>query len=147
MGLGQRLDEELGEGTLTGLLWTQIHTVGETTYGGDTELVGGDAYIHEEICGLREEVHLYEPARQIADHLVAACAWWRQLLEIVVYAERRDRPHLVGAAVAGVCARSVVTNSDDLFHTVLRICSRSNERGKSIAPGLMVLSSVPGCHT
>ncbi|MBF6619393.1 MAG: class I SAM-dependent RNA methyltransferase, partial [Patulibacter sp.] len=53
MGLGQHLDEELGEGTLTGLLWTQIHTVGETTYGGDTELVGGDAYIHEEICGLR----------------------------------------------------------------------------------------------
>src|SRR5690606_19177033 len=53
----------------------------------------------EEIRGLREEVHLYGPARQIADHLVAARTWWRQLLEIVVYAERRDRPHLVGAAV------------------------------------------------
>jgi 23S rRNA (uracil1939-C5)-methyltransferase len=52
-GLAQRLEEELGEGRLTGLLWTQIHTVGETTYGGDTELVSGDAYIHEEICGLR----------------------------------------------------------------------------------------------
>ncbi|MFA4927923.1 MAG: 23S rRNA (uracil(1939)-C(5))-methyltransferase RlmD [Patulibacter sp.] len=81
MGLGQRLDEELGEGTLTGLLWTQIQTVGETTYGGDTELVGGDAYIHEEICGLRLRIspegffqtntvmaeRLYELAAEYAD--------------------------------------------------------------------------------
>lgn len=81
MGLSQRLDEELGEGTLTGLLWTQIHTVGETTYGGDTELVSGDAYLHEEICGLRLRIspegffqtntvmaeRLYELAAEYAD--------------------------------------------------------------------------------
>lgn len=80
-GLAARLEEELGEGTLTGLLWTQIHTVGETTYGGETELVAGDAYIHEEICGLRLRIspegffqtntvmaeRLYELAGEYAD--------------------------------------------------------------------------------
>ncbi|MGE4427537.1 MAG: 23S rRNA (uracil(1939)-C(5))-methyltransferase RlmD [Solirubrobacteraceae bacterium] len=52
MGLATRLQEELTE-PLTGLLWTQIESVGETTYGGDTELVAGDAYLHEEMAGLR----------------------------------------------------------------------------------------------
>lgn len=80
-GLAAHLEEDLGEGTLTGLLWTQIHTVGETTYGGDTEVIAGDAYIHEEICGLRLRIspegffqtnttmaeRLYELAAEYAD--------------------------------------------------------------------------------
>jgi len=37
----------------TGVLWTQMSQVGETTYGGDTDVVSGGAYIHEEIRGLR----------------------------------------------------------------------------------------------
>ncbi len=80
-GLAAHLDDALGEDALTGLLWTQMQTVGETTYGGDTELVAGDAYIHEEICGLRLRIspegffqtnttmaeRLYELAAEYAD--------------------------------------------------------------------------------
>ncbi|MEV4421721.1 23S rRNA (uracil(1939)-C(5))-methyltransferase RlmD [Patulibacter sp. NPDC049589] len=52
MSLSLYLQEHMSV-PITGLLWTQMSQVGETTYGGDTDLVSGGAYIHEEICGLR----------------------------------------------------------------------------------------------
>ncbi len=78
--LAAHLEESLDH-PVTGLLWTQMQTVGETTYGGDTELIAGDAYIHEEICGLRLRIspegffqtntvmaeRLYELAAEYAD--------------------------------------------------------------------------------
>lgn len=55
LSLSTRLQEAM-DGPVTGLLWTQMHDVGETTYGGETELVSGDAYLHEEISGLRMRI-------------------------------------------------------------------------------------------
>jgi 23S rRNA (uracil1939-C5)-methyltransferase len=52
MGLAAYLDEHMSR-PLTGLLWTQMTQLGETTQGGETELVSGEAYLHEEVCGLR----------------------------------------------------------------------------------------------
>ena len=51
-GLANHLTEQLSR-PLTGFLWTQMSQVGETTYGGETELVVGEKYLHEEIRGLR----------------------------------------------------------------------------------------------
>jgi 23S rRNA (uracil1939-C5)-methyltransferase len=51
-GLANHLEEHMSR-PIAGLLWTQMSQVGETTYGGDTDLVSGGAYIHEEIAGLR----------------------------------------------------------------------------------------------
>jgi 23S rRNA (uracil1939-C5)-methyltransferase len=51
-GLAAHLEEHLSR-PVTGMLWTQMSQVGETTYGGDTELIAGNAYLHEEISGLR----------------------------------------------------------------------------------------------
>jgi 23S rRNA (uracil1939-C5)-methyltransferase len=55
MGLATRLEEATSL-PVTGLLWTQMHDVGETTYGGETDLVAGDAYLYDEICGLRMRI-------------------------------------------------------------------------------------------
>jgi 23S rRNA (uracil1939-C5)-methyltransferase len=52
MGLAAYLDEHMSR-PLTGLLWTQMTQLGETTQGGETELVSGEAYLHDEVCGLR----------------------------------------------------------------------------------------------
>ncbi|MDO9407586.1 23S rRNA (uracil(1939)-C(5))-methyltransferase RlmD [Patulibacter sp.] len=51
-GLATHLNEAMSVAP-TGVLWTQMTQVGETTYGGDTDVVTGGAYIHEEIRGLR----------------------------------------------------------------------------------------------
>jgi 23S rRNA (uracil1939-C5)-methyltransferase len=51
-GLASHLNETMSVPP-TGVLWTQMSQVGETTYGGDTDVVSGGAYIHEEIRGLR----------------------------------------------------------------------------------------------
>ncbi len=80
VGLAARLEEALPQPP-TGVLWTQMAALGETTYGGETEVVAGDAYIHEEICGLRLRIspegffqtnttmaeRLYELAAEYAD--------------------------------------------------------------------------------
>ncbi|MCK9248210.1 MAG: 23S rRNA (uracil(1939)-C(5))-methyltransferase RlmD [Solirubrobacteraceae bacterium] len=50
--LASHLHEALDQ-PLTGVLWTRIDSVGETTYGGDTEVVAGDPYLHEEMSDLR----------------------------------------------------------------------------------------------
>jgi 23S rRNA (uracil1939-C5)-methyltransferase len=52
MGLATHLQETMSR-PVTGVLWTQITQLGETTQGGETDLVAGDAYLHEEIRGLR----------------------------------------------------------------------------------------------
>lgn len=52
MGLATHLNETMSR-PLTGILWTQIGGVGETTSGGETDLVSGEAYFYDEICDLR----------------------------------------------------------------------------------------------
>jgi 23S rRNA (uracil1939-C5)-methyltransferase len=47
-GLAAALSEELGEG-LAGVLWTRSHSLAETTAGGETELVWGEAEVPERL--------------------------------------------------------------------------------------------------
>ncbi|HTB51082.1 MAG TPA: 23S rRNA (uracil(1939)-C(5))-methyltransferase RlmD [Solirubrobacteraceae bacterium] len=47
--LATALVAELGEGTLSGLLWTRSSSLAETTMGGETELVWGDAELPERL--------------------------------------------------------------------------------------------------
>jgi 23S rRNA (uracil1939-C5)-methyltransferase len=50
--LAEQLLEGLEEGSLSGVLWSRSHQLGETTAGGETSLVWGEAELPERICGL-----------------------------------------------------------------------------------------------
>jgi len=50
--LAQALREALGEEALSGVLWTRSRQLGETTAGGETELVWGEEELRERIGGL-----------------------------------------------------------------------------------------------
>lgn len=54
-GLAGRLEERMSR-PVTGLLWTQMDAVGETTQGGETELLAGDPVIYEELCDIRLKI-------------------------------------------------------------------------------------------
>ena len=75
-GLAAHLEEHLSVPP-TGVLWTQMSQVGETTYGGETDLVAGDAYIHEEIRGLRLRISpegFFQTNTVMAERLYALAA-------------------------------------------------------------------------
>jgi 23S rRNA (uracil1939-C5)-methyltransferase len=48
-GAGARSGEQAGEGMLSGVLWTRSSSLAETTMGGETELVWGDADLPERL--------------------------------------------------------------------------------------------------
>jgi 23S rRNA (uracil1939-C5)-methyltransferase len=50
--LAQALARELGEGKLSGVLWTRSGALGETTLGGDTELIWGEEQLPERLGDL-----------------------------------------------------------------------------------------------
>jgi len=88
--LASRLQEAMSR-PVTGLLWTQMHDVGETTYGGDTELVSGEAYLHEELCGLRLRISaegFFQTNTEMAERLyglageAAALEGWERLFDL-----------------------------------------------------------------
>jgi 23S rRNA (uracil1939-C5)-methyltransferase len=51
-GFAQALVSELGEGALSGVLWTRSEQLGETTAGGETKLLWGERELPERMCGL-----------------------------------------------------------------------------------------------
>jgi 23S rRNA (uracil1939-C5)-methyltransferase len=51
-GLAQALRERVGEQQLSGVLWSRSRQLGETTAGGETELLWGEAELPERICEL-----------------------------------------------------------------------------------------------
>jgi 23S rRNA (uracil1939-C5)-methyltransferase len=90
LGLATHLSETLPEPP-TGVLWTQMHDVGETTYGGDTEIVSGQAYLHEELCGLRLRIgpeSFFQTNTEMAERLYGIAAeytglqGWERLFDL-----------------------------------------------------------------
>ena len=80
-GLAAYLQEHMSRAP-TGVLWTQMSQVGETTYGGDTDLVAGGAYIHEEIRGLRLRISpegFFQTNTVMAERLYELAAEYAQL--------------------------------------------------------------------
>jgi 23S rRNA (uracil1939-C5)-methyltransferase len=51
-GFARALVDGLGEAALSGVLWTRSRQLGETTAGGETELLWGEEELSERICGL-----------------------------------------------------------------------------------------------
>ncbi|MSW50587.1 MAG: 23S rRNA (uracil(1939)-C(5))-methyltransferase RlmD [Actinobacteria bacterium] len=75
-GLANHLNETLAVPP-TGVLWTQMSQVGETTYGGDTDVVSGSAYIHDEVRGLRLRISpegFFQTNTVMAERLYALAA-------------------------------------------------------------------------
>jgi 23S rRNA (uracil1939-C5)-methyltransferase len=61
-------------GDLHGLLWTRIESVGETTQGGETELVAGSDYVDEQLSGLRLRISseaFFQTNTEMAEQLYA----------------------------------------------------------------------------
>jgi 23S rRNA (uracil1939-C5)-methyltransferase len=66
----------------TGVLWTRIDGVAETTQGGETELLAGDAQLDEEVGGLRLRVSpqaFLQTNTEMAERLYALAAEYAQL--------------------------------------------------------------------
>jgi 23S rRNA (uracil1939-C5)-methyltransferase len=59
------------------LLWTRVHGLGETTAGGETELLAGEAEIVEEVCGLRFRISpeaFFQTNTEMAERLYGVAA-------------------------------------------------------------------------
>lgn len=74
-----------------GLLWTRIHDVGETTNGGETELLAGAAELEEELCGLRFRISpqaFFQTNTEMAEQLYgiagdfAELAGWERVYDL-----------------------------------------------------------------
>jgi 23S rRNA (uracil1939-C5)-methyltransferase len=81
---GQLDDAGLAQaaGGVDGLLWTQIDSLGETTQGGETELLGGSDYLDEELSGLRLRISseaFFQTNTEMAEELYAIALEYAQL--------------------------------------------------------------------
>jgi 23S rRNA (uracil1939-C5)-methyltransferase len=54
--LARSLREGLGDAALSGVLWSRSQALGETTAGGETELVWGEPELPERMCGLEVRI-------------------------------------------------------------------------------------------
>jgi len=88
--LAAALHEALGE-SLCGVLWTRSSRPAETTVGGDTELVWGEAELPEQICGLDLRISpeaFFQTNTEMAERLygvlaqLAALEGWERVYDL-----------------------------------------------------------------
>lgn len=75
-------EELVGEVDCEGLLWTQMDSLGESTYGGDTVLLDGSATLHEQLSGLDFHISpdaFFQTNTEMAERLYALAAEAAQL--------------------------------------------------------------------
>jgi 23S rRNA (uracil1939-C5)-methyltransferase len=72
-GTGEfRVDELAAASGVESFLWTQTEQLGETTQGGETQMVTGSAYVEEELAGLRFRISpeaFFQTNTEMAEHL------------------------------------------------------------------------------
>jgi 23S rRNA (uracil1939-C5)-methyltransferase len=81
-GLAQALREHVGEQTLSGVLWSRSRQLGETTAGGETELLWGEAELAERICELDVRIPaeaFFQTNTEMAEVLYGIAAEYAQL--------------------------------------------------------------------
>ncbi len=65
-----------------GLLWTSTEALGETTAGGETELIAGSAKLDEQLCGLRFRISseaFFQTNTEMAEHLYGVATEYADL--------------------------------------------------------------------